>query len=110
MNPSIHYPEFDELRDHDGVRTPGGWRDLADGDVESFLPIAAGAHQLVNRTGETVRFLPISTNDSPDIVVYPDSGKVGAFVRGPGNTGFRGLFREADAVDYWDGEDVEAPT
>ena len=92
------------------LRTPGGWRELVEGDVVSFLPIAAGAHQLVNRTGESVRFLSVSTNGSPDIVLYPDSGKVGAFARGAGNTGFRGLFREGDAVDYWDGEGVEAPT
>jgi uncharacterized cupin superfamily protein len=161
MNPNIHTPEFDELRDHDGfrsrrarmgdqvgterlgmslwevppgetaypyhqhftdeelivvlsgrpsLRTPEGWRDLAEGDVVPFLPVAAGAHQLANRTTEAVRFLSISTNGSPDIVLYPDSGKVGAFTRGPADTGFHGLFRQADAVDYWDGEDVEAPT
>jgi uncharacterized cupin superfamily protein len=86
------------------LRTPEGWRGLAEGDVVSFLPNAAGAHQLVNRTEEAVRFLSISTNGSPDIVLYPDSGKVGAFARGPANTGYRNLFREADAVDYWHGE------
>jgi uncharacterized cupin superfamily protein len=86
------------------LRTPNGWRELEEGDVVSFLPVASGAHQLANQTTETVRFLSVSTNGSPDIVLYPDSGKVGAFARGPGNTGYGNLFREADAVDYWDGE------
>ena len=43
----------------------------------------AGGHQLVNRTEETVRFLAFSTSGEPDVVIYPDSGKVGAFERLP---------------------------
>ena len=36
-----------------------------------------GAHQLANRTDEPVRLLMVSEMRSPEIAVYPDSGKVG---------------------------------
>src|SRR5258708_5541554 len=63
------------------LRTPDGWREVAQGDVIAFHRGAQGAHQLVNRTDGVVRFLAISTSDDPDIVIYPDSNKVGAFER-----------------------------
>jgi uncharacterized cupin superfamily protein len=86
------------------LRTPDGWRDLQQGDVISFLRGEEGAHQLVNRTEDVVRFLAVSTNAEPDIVLYPDSGKVGAVERLPHGTGYRAFFRLGDEVDYWDGE------
>jgi uncharacterized cupin superfamily protein len=86
------------------LRSPEGWRELDEGEVVSFPRGEAGAHQLVNRTAETVRFLAISTNGEPDIVLYPDSGKVAAAERTPSGGGFRKLFRLEDEVDYYDGE------
>jgi uncharacterized cupin superfamily protein len=86
------------------LRTPTGWRDLSEGEVVAFLRGEQGAHQLVNRTEESVRFLAFSTSGDPDIVVYPDSGKVGAFQRLPDGGGLRAMFRSSDAVDYHDGE------
>lgn len=86
------------------LRTPDGWRDLDEGEVVAFPRGEEGGHQLVNRTGDTVRFLAFSTQPGPDIVMYPDSGKVGAYERRPDGTGFRELFRVGDAVDYYDGE------
>jgi uncharacterized cupin superfamily protein len=86
------------------LRTPDGWRDLAQGDVVSFLRGEDGAHQLVNRTDAPVRFLAISTNGDPDLVVYPDSNKLGAVERRPTGGGIRKWFRLDDAVDYYDGE------
>lgn len=86
------------------LRTPDGWRELAEGEVVSFPRGAEGAHQLLNRTEETVRFLSVSTSGEPDIVLYPDSGKLGAFERLPDGGGLGKLFRVGDAVDYYDGE------
>jgi uncharacterized cupin superfamily protein len=86
------------------VRTRDGWRDLEQGEVVSFLRGESGAHQLANRTEETVRFLSFSTSDEPDVVIYPDSGKLGAFERLPQGGGLRTMFRLADSVDYHDGE------
>jgi uncharacterized cupin superfamily protein len=86
------------------LRTADGWRELDEGEVMSFPRGASGAHQLVNRTQQPARFLAVSTGGDPDIVVYPDSGKVSACERLPEGGGLRAMFREADAVDYYDGE------
>lgn len=86
------------------LRTPDGWRELAEGEVISFQRGAAGAHQLVNRTEQTVRFLSVSTSGDPDIVIYPDSDKIGAFERMPQGGGLYALFRASDQVDYYEGE------
>jgi uncharacterized cupin superfamily protein len=86
------------------LRTPEGWRELGEGEVVAFPRGEEGGHQLINRTGGVVRFLAFSTQPGPDIVMYPDSGKVGAFERRPDGGGLRELFRLEDAVDYHHGE------
>jgi uncharacterized cupin superfamily protein len=85
------------------LRTPDGWRELDAGEVVGFPVGERGAHQISNRSGETVRFLSFS-NQQPDIVVYPESGKIAAFERRPEGGGLYKIFRDADAVDYWAGE------
>lgn len=87
-----------------GLRTPAGRRELAAGEVVAFLRGEGGAHQLINETDQTIRFLSFSTNGDPDLVVYSDSGKLGAYERLPDGGGLRALFRLSDTVDYWEGE------
>lgn len=84
------------------LRTPEGWRELEQGEVVSFRVGEEGAHQLVNRSHEVVRFLSISADADAEICVYPDSGKIGAYASGP--AGVRQFHRSTDTVDYWDGE------
>jgi uncharacterized cupin superfamily protein len=106
----FHYTEEElllVLHGRPSLRTPEGWRELVEGEVVSCLRGEGGGHQIVNRTDETVRFLSISTSGEPDIVNYPDSGKLGAFERRPDGSGLWKLFRLAEAVDYYDG--VEPP-
>lgn len=86
------------------LRTPDGWRDLAEGEVVSFPRGEEGGHQIVNSSDAPVRFLAVSTNGDPDLIVYPDSGKLGAAERLPSGGGVRKWFRLEDAVDYYDGE------
>lgn len=88
------------------LRTPGGRRELAPGDVAVFEPGEEGAHQVINRTGEPVRVLMVSTMIAPEVAGYPDSGKRSAMLRPPGapDAGDRAFWREDDAVGYWDGE------
>lgn len=86
------------------LRTPEGWRELEEGEVVAFPRGEEGGHQLMNRTERPVRFLAFSTQPGPDIVMYPDSGKVGAFERRPDGGGLYKLFRLDDAIDYHDGE------
>jgi uncharacterized cupin superfamily protein len=75
------------------LRGPDGERELRAGDVVCFLPGPEGGHQL--RGPGTV--LLLSANRAPETITYPDSGTVGT--KPPGK-----VFREADAVDYWEGE------
>jgi uncharacterized cupin superfamily protein len=88
------------------LRLPDGWRQLDEGDVVAFPVGEPGAHQIANRTDEPIRLLIVSEMVGPDVVVYPDSGKVGARENAPGSppVGLRQTFRSSDQVDYWDGE------
>ncbi len=87
------------------LRTPDGWRELEPGEAVAFPRGEAGAHQLSNRSSETARFLAVSTSDAPDIVLYPDAGKLGASQRRPDGSGLSRFFFVDAAVDYWDGVD-----
>ena len=89
------------------LRTPEGWRDLDEGDVVAFPVGERGAHQIANRSPDTARVLFVSEMNSPEVAVYPDTGKVGAMTRPPGGrgTGDRWAFRIEDTVDYWEGEE-----
>jgi uncharacterized cupin superfamily protein len=103
----FHYTEEELLIVLEGapsLRTPQGWRALAPGEVVSFPRGAEGAHQLLNETAESIRFLSCSTSGEPDVVSYLDSGKLGVFERRPGDDALDAMFRTADAVDYYDGE------
>jgi uncharacterized cupin superfamily protein len=94
------------LEGRPSLRTPEGRQELEQGDVVSFRTGEEGAHQIANRTKGPVRFLAFS-NQQPDVIVFPDSGKVGAYERPPEGGGLREIFRRDDAVDYFEGE--EAP-
>ena len=94
------------LEGEPSLRTPDGWRDLAEGEVLSFPCGEEGAHQIVNRTDKDVRFLAVS-NQQPDVVVRPDSQTISACERRPEGGGLWVHFRLDDAVDYFAGE--EAP-
>ncbi len=88
------------------LRTPEGWDELTEGDVLCFPTGEEGAHQLVNRGEDTLRFLSFS-NQQPDAVIYPDSNKLLAAQRIPEGGGRMHAFRIDDEVDYYEGE--EAP-
>jgi uncharacterized cupin superfamily protein len=90
------------VRGRPTLRSPDGEQELAEGDVVVFPRGRAGAHQVSNRTDEPVRVLMLSSALKPDIVEYPDSGKIGA----RSISGERILLgRPGPELDYWDGED-----
>lgn len=91
------------LQGRPSLRTPDGWRELGEGEIVSFPRGEQGAHQLVNRSADTIRFLAFSTSGEPDIVIRPDSGTIGAFERRPEGGGLYIHLRTADAVDYFEG-------
>ena len=84
------------------MRTPEGEQQLVEGDVVVFPRGNDGAHQVSNGTDTPIRVLMLSSMVKPDIVEYPDSGKVGA----RSVAGERILMsRPGPVLDYWDGED-----
>jgi len=95
------------LEGRPSLRTPAGWREMEEGEVVSFLVGEDGAHQIVNRTEEPVRFLAIS-NQQPDIVVRPDSRSVSVVERRPEGGGFSQHFSMDDAAGYFDFEGEDA--
>jgi uncharacterized cupin superfamily protein len=85
------------------VRHADGEAELGPGDLASFPQGPAGAHKLTNKRDETVRFVMISTKVSPDMAVYPDSDKIGAWPA-PGENADKIMVRRESSVDYWDRE------
>jgi uncharacterized cupin superfamily protein len=89
------------------LRTPAGSEELAPGDVVAHVRGPDGPHQVTNRSSDPVRFLMLSEMEDPEVVVYPDSDKIGARSEAPGPLRQSELwktFRAGDAVDYFDGE------
>ncbi|WP_132058180.1 cupin domain-containing protein [Halorussus amylolyticus] len=92
------------------VRTPDGETTLSPGTYVALPAGEDGAHRIRNDGDDPLRYLAVSTMNDPDVMGYPDSGKVGVHAGAPpgGPTEervFSAYFREADAVDYWEGED-----
>jgi uncharacterized cupin superfamily protein len=85
------------------LRTPAGWERVRRGDVVRFPVGEDGAHQLVNDGAVDARFLAISTHGQPDVVLYPDEGKIGPAERNPDGKGIKLYFKLADAVGYDEG-------
>ena len=89
------------VRGRPTLRTADGEQELGEGDVACFRRGPAGAHQVINRSAEPVRVLILSTMNMPEVVEYPDSGKVGT----RDAEGKRLLMiRPGEQLDYWDGE------
>jgi uncharacterized cupin superfamily protein len=90
------------LRGRPTLRTPEGEHELTEGDVVCFRRGKGGLHQVRNGTDEPLRVLMLSTLIAPDVVEYPDSGKIGA----RSVAGDRILLsRPGPLLEYWDGED-----
>jgi uncharacterized cupin superfamily protein len=66
------------------------------------------AHQIINNGNEELRYLAVSTMITPEVVEYPDSGKVAMISRQPAPDGslrvVRQIGRPGASLDYWDGE------
>ena len=82
---------------------------LRAGDYVALPAGASNAHQIRNPSQSELVFLCVSTMQAPDIVVYPDSAKVGLFAgAAPGGSPQQLTLRKFLAlggeVDYWEGE------
>jgi uncharacterized cupin superfamily protein len=102
-----HYADEELVVVLDGtltLRTPEGERELEQGEVVAFPLGEEGAHKIFNRGDQTARFLAISSSGRPDVIVYPDSDKIGVGERLPRGGGLRAFFRRDDSLSYFDGE------
>jgi uncharacterized cupin superfamily protein len=103
----FHYVEEElviVLSGRPSLRTPEGVRGLEQGEALRFPTGEKGAHQIFNETDDVVTFLAISSQGLADVLIYPDSDRVGVGDRPPRGGGFRAFFKRADAVGYFDGE------
>ena len=91
-----------------GIRLDGETHGLTAGDYVALPADERGAHRVVNDGDAVLRYLAVSTMRDPDVLVYPDSEKIGAFAgSAPGGEGDRdvsGFYRREDDVGYWDRE------
>jgi uncharacterized cupin superfamily protein len=94
------------LRGTPTLRSPEGERELREGEVVHFPRGPEGAHQLSNRSAEVVRYTIASAVPTPEIIEYPDSGKIASMARTETTAGgpLFTINRLGDAVDYFDGE------
>ena len=69
------------------------------------------AHQIINNSDSELRYLAVSTNNSPEVAEYPDSDKYGVIIElGESEGGMPEMWRlmmksKSTQVDYWEGED-----
>ncbi|MFC6989984.1 cupin [Haloplanus sp. GCM10025708] len=92
-----------------GDRPGTGRRPAGPGGEYVAMPAGEeGGHRVVNDGDDPVRFVVFSTMADPDVIVYPDSEKIGVYAGSPPGSDeprtVNDYFRLEDAVDYWDGE------
>ena len=79
-----------------------------------LLPIQAGdtvfipagpdyPHQIINTSDKDLKYLAVSTRETPEIVEYPDSAKYSATARQKDGM-FRAIQRTNASLNYWDDE------
>src|SRR3989344_3289235 len=86
------------------LRVAGEHVPIGAGDVITVPPGPDYPRQIINTSDAPLKYLAISTQDDPEIYVYPDSGKfmaeAGLFREHP----FEVIQRSRESLDYWDGE------
>lgn len=88
------------LRGEGLLKTPEGERKVRAGDLLFFPANSNGAHKLTNLSEkETLVYLDFDVVHDLDVAVYPETGKLGVWGKN-----INRLWRQQDAVDYYDGE------
>ena len=84
-------------------RVAGEMLAVKTGDV-IFVPAGPDyPHQIINTSNAPLKYLSISTRETPEVCEYPDSGKYLA-TAAHGAAAFDAVQRADQSVDYWDGE------
>ena len=97
------------LEGEGSIRIAGTVHKVRKGDFISLPPGRDSAHQIINDSKAPLRYLAVSTMELPEVVEYPDSGKLGVTAgthggRPPSEGSIRHFTRLKDGVDYWEGE------
>lgn len=86
------------------LRVAGEMLPVRTGDVV-FIPAGPDyPHQLVNTSGAPLKYLSVSTQETPKICEYPDSGKFLAEAKHRTTSAFDVIHAKGESVDYWEGE------
>ena len=86
------------------LRVAGELIPLRTGDIAFIPPGPEYPHQIINTSDAPLKYLSISTRESPELVEYPDSDKYLAMASLPDGKYFEALQRARNNIDYWDGE------
>lgn len=83
------------------LETPDGSKTISAGDVIVCPPSERGGHKIINSSEtEMLVYLDCDMINSPEVVYYPNSGKVGIIVEGESST----FYETESNVDYYQGE------
>jgi uncharacterized cupin superfamily protein len=86
------------------LRVAGELIPLRAGDVVFIPPGPEYPHQILNTSQAPLKYLSISTMETPEVCEYPDSGKYLAAGDATSSAPFRIVGRGDAGLDYWDGE------
>lgn len=103
----FHYAQeemFIVLEGSGTLRVTGEMLPLRAGDVVFLPPGPQYPHQIITTSDAPLKYLSVSTRETPEVCEYPDSGKYQAVVSAKGARVFRAIQRPDQNVDYWDGE------
>ena len=108
----FHYAQeeaFVVLEGEGTLRVAGERLSVKAGDTIFIPPGPQYPHQFINTSAAPLKYLSISTKESPEVVEYPDSNKYLAVASGPLDDAgavqrFDRIHRAKDELDYWDGE------
>lgn len=86
------------------LRVAGEMVPIRAGDVIFIPPGPEYPHQIINTSDEPLKYLSVSTRETPEVCEYPDSGKHLAVVSDGETRKFSAIQRTGSNLDYWDGE------
>jgi uncharacterized cupin superfamily protein len=86
------------------LRVAGERLPICAGDVIFIPPGPEYPHHIINTSAAPLKYLSISTRESPEVCEYPDSGKYLAMAFAAGQMKFDAIQRGENSLDYWDGE------
>lgn len=89
------------------LQSPDGDVPLKTGDYVALPAGPEHTHRVHNRSDGPLRFLCLSTMDEPDVVEYPETGRLGVFCGSapggpPEKKTRRDFYRRDETVGYWE--------